>query len=84
MGEGVVKGRMESIKKKEDRIKEEMITELLGLHHWKLELLTQLSSHGPSTVVMETLHHIQETTDNIDQQMSELYFNPNNTPFIII
>lgn len=79
-----MKGRMESIKKKEDRIKEEMITELLGLHHRKLELLTQLSSHGPSTVVMETLHHIQETTDNIDQQMSELYFNPNNTPFIII
>lgn len=66
MGEvgGVERGRSEV-----ERVKGEMVAELSGLQHRKQQLLAQVSSLAPPTVVMETLYRIQEASHDIHQQM---------------
>ena len=68
-GEG---GGVERERRKKERVKRELIAELSALQNRKQELLTQLSSLAPSTIVLERLHHLKETSCDIDQQMSEL------------
>ena len=63
---GVERGRREG-----ERVKAEIIAELSGLQLRKQELLTQLSSVAPSTVVMETLHRLRDISHGLDQQMGE-------------
>ena len=68
---------MERSRKEAESIKEEMVAELSRLHHRKLELLSQLSFHGPSVVAVEKLHQLKETSHDIDRQMSEcMTFDP--------
>lgn len=66
--EGV--GEVERWRGEGDRVKREMIEELSRLQRRKLELLTQLSSLGPSPVVMEMLHRLEESAREVDQQIS--------------
>lgn len=66
--EGV--GEVERWRGEGERVKREMIEELSRLQRRKLELLTQLSSLGPSPVVMEILHRLEESAREVDQQIS--------------
>ena len=66
VGEGVKRRRREW-----EKVKEEMVDELSRLQQRKLELLTQLSSLGPSPVVMEMVHRLEESGKEWDQQISK-------------
>ena len=63
-------GEVERWRGEGERVKREMIEELSRLQRRKLELLTQLSSLGPSPVVMEMLHRLEESAREVDQQIS--------------
>ena len=54
-----------------ERVKEEMTRELSRLHQRKLELLTQLSTLGPSPVAMEKLNCLKQSLEELDRQIGE-------------
>lgn len=70
-GEEGVGGGVERLKREAERVKKEMIDELSRLQQRKLELLAQLSTLGPSHVVMEMLHQLGDSAQELDQQISE-------------
>ena len=69
-GEEGVGGGVERWRGEGERAKKEMFDELTRLQQRKLELLSQLSSLGPSPVVMELLHRLEECTRDLDTQIS--------------
>ena len=64
-------GGVEKWQCERERVKEEMTREVSRLYQRKVNLLTQLSTLGPSTIVMEKLHQLKESACDLDQQMSE-------------
>ena len=64
-------GGVERWKREAERVKKEMIDELSRLQQRKLELLAQLTTLGPSPVVMEMLHRLGDSAQELDQQISE-------------
>ena len=62
---------VERWKREAERVKKEMIDELSRLQQRKLELLAQLSTLGSSPVVMEMLHRLGDSAQELDQQISE-------------